>query len=354
MNRRIRTYALLLLSVGILLAALIHSQRDNRPGAAGDSGFDLPQGIHVVRIQMVEHGEAADLDLQLTPDGDWVLNRQHAANETAVRELIRILGDLSVWRPLSEAEKDRMMPILDQDGVRVRVYADTPLIRLPFGWRIGKQTAVVLDFLAGPDSECAKGTYMRATDSGQAYIVQRQGWPGGLRKVFDPRSQRWRDPVVLDLQPGQIDWIRVDWPGQPSDGFILKRDPQGAFTLLNLEKQPLTDNNLRMDRLMAYIHGISGLYVEDFLTDERLPALLDASAPQAFFILHTRTREGMENILSFYRIHSHAAGEDHLQAAGPYDPNRLLLRVNDEQWALARFVVFNRLMRSHRHFLAAE
>ncbi len=355
MIRPVKKYTWVLLSVALLLGVLIHSQQISRPGLPGDKDFALPQGTHLVRIQMTGPAGQANLDLQITPAGSWLLNHQHRANEMAVRELIRILGDLSVWRPLSEREKERILPMLDQDGVRVRVYAETPLIRLPFGWHIGKRSREVLDFLVGPDSDCAQGTYMRLTDTGQVFIVQRQGWPGGLRKAFDPGSQRWRDPVVLDLEPGQIDWIRVDWSGQPSEGFILKRDPHGTFTLFDLKKHSLPDTTLlHADRLMAYIYGFRGLYVEDFLTDETLSPVLDASAPQAFFTLKARTLEGKESMFSFYRIYSQAAGAQDLQAVGPYDPNRFLMQVNEEQWATARFVVFSRLMRSRRHFLATE
>lgn len=334
----------------LLLAAALFFTRSPRQStiAPGKSNFRLEAGADIVRIEMLDHNK---LKLVLEKDQNqvWWVNAEHKANEPAVRELISTLRNLSVRLPVPLSEKDSVNDRLDKEGLRVDVFELSYCIDLSPKIRLFKHFKRSKSFLTGANTPDGKSTYMRLLGSDVPFAVHVPGIEGGIGEIFSISELLWRDPVVVNLAPHQIKTIEVEFYDNSLESFVIDNG-QGYPVLIQAGK---TINSLRVNytRVRRYLESFTELHYERLLTGlEERTRTVEMKTPH-FLAIRITDVSGNEIVLHFFRRKLQAGTTQGLEAIGHTDPNRFFIQVNGQEFALAQYFVFSRIMRPFSHFV---
>jgi hypothetical protein len=145
-------------------------------------------------------------------------------------------------------------------------------------------------FRVGGVTPDERGTYMIMDGSRQPFVVHIPSWDGALRSRYTLQLADWRDRGFMNLKAEDITSVRVEYPQQKSQSFILNRNGD-KFTLTPVHPE------LR-DYPKTYRDGTA----ESFLT-----ALAEAAC------------EGFEN---------QYPGKDSIRSLVPFSQIRIQLRDN--------------------------
>ncbi|SDL98059.1 protein of unknown function [Catalinimonas alkaloidigena] len=184
--------------------------------------------------------------LERQPDGRWLLNQQYAAAPAKVELLLRTLRDLTVKRPLGQAERENMIRELAVEHRKVEVYQHGQLTKV---------------FFLGNETNDERGNYALMKGAEQPYVVYLPGFNGYLTPRFMIAGAEWRDKEVFRVPLASLRQIAVQYPKNPAAGFTLRQEG-GRLALDDL---PQADPQ----RLEAYAELFEkGLYVENYLSEQ--------------------------------------------------------------------------------------
>jgi hypothetical protein len=349
MNRK----SLILIAIAVTLgAAGLYFSLSGKQGSLQerDRNFRLEENAEVVRVEM-QRKTAEKLLLEKDADGIWHVNNAFRANESAVRELLGTLRHLNVRLPVSLAEQEQVNNALENDGVLVEIFARTYWINLPGDIRLIPRTKRVKRLLAGEDTPDNESTFMRLYRSRMPFAVHVPGVQGGLSDLFTLSESIWRDPVVLNLQAGQIKRVEVNFPEMESESFVI--DNQGAQPVLLQNGQPIELSIAGKTRLLRYLEAFTELHYEKLMTSPDDALRQQQMVSPHFLEIGVIDHLGRVTTLRFFRRKADEAELKTLAAATTADPNRFYLQVNEGEFARAQYFVFNRIMRPFSYFVTS-
>jgi hypothetical protein len=348
-SRLILVIALMLLILGTI-GFLLDRRATFSPG---EQNFRLEPGQHPDMIRISRPEEQDNILLERTSSGRWLLNQELDANESAVREAIRIISHLTVRQVVPLSEQEEVNKFLEEKGIRVEVYEEGYLIRLPFGSGIFPKEKKILDFLLGSDTPDGSSTYMRVTGANRAFIVHLPGWPDGVSKVFHAGMHVWRDPGIMSRSYQEVKVLKVNWTEKEEDGFLLSPGPDGRHELFFHNGIAVDTEKIDMAVLNRFLQDFYRLHYEKLLQEGEMPEHLARMPEHPFVTFAIKGDDDQDTLLleCFYSIPM-TDDEWSLAISPAYDPNRFYLRMNKEEWAIAQFYVFNRVMRPVGFFLS--
>jgi hypothetical protein len=343
-NNRFVIVAVLLLVLGVI----VFFSRGTQTGPARERDFRLERGQYVTRLELhAPDGEG--VRLERTRQG-WQLNGQTPANQPAIDDLLATLRNLIVRFPAPLAERSEVINEMATDGIRVQVFARRYWIPLPGNRGLLPGQRRVKSFDVGSDTPDGQSTYMLMQGAQTPYVLQVPGLAGGLREVFLPYEHLWRDPVVIHLEADRIRRVHALWPQQPHESFVLHHRGHGQVDLATLDGQEKRDDQIEPGRVQRFLESFTDLYYEQMVTGPA-EALRDSLMfEQPFMMLELEDQDGKVNKVTFFRrlppdgTAMPAPGRD-------FDPNRFYIRLDEDQYAIGQYFVFNRVMRPLSFFL---
>lgn len=310
--------------------------------------FSIRNDQEVVKIKFSRKAQST-LSLMLGPDGVWKLNDTLGANDAAVREVLGAFRQFAIRMPVQMAYRDSILQQIEQKGVLVEIFARRHLLRFSENIRLLPLTRRVNRFWVGPDNKDMLGTYMKDYRSNIPVIVHVPGKDGGVADLFETHDRIWRNPVVLNLAPGQIRHIAVIIHENPQESFDLEIT-RNAFVLEGAQQM---SKNATVDtaRVQRFIKSFTELYYRNLLDFHTDSQTLELKAEEPFFEIRVSDTFGKITHLKFYRKRVSPALQDTDPADYQFDPNEFIMYINQRDWALANYFVFNRIIRNYSFFL---
>lgn len=344
--QRTNVYLFLILA-GLLfiIAAVIfwysHSASTLR---AADSDFSMEPSLDILRIEIFSDQDNKEVVMEKDEQDRWILNNRYYANDLAIQQLIDLSNRLQVRSPVSLENRSQVEEMLNNRGVTVIFYVQAYRIHLGnlklFPYRRAYQS-----FIVGEDTPDGMSTYMRKAGSQIPFRVHVPTLERGIAFLFDPDEKEWRDPVIIDMPRNQISSITIRDFENPDDSYRLIRESADAFAFYHLdENEKMTDLDVDSLRLERFLQSFGDIHYETLLDEEQEQKRKKLMFEQPFMKVAVENRQGMEvSFTAFAR--TMPEGVDVLAGEVPPDPHRFYIRINEEEFALAQYYVFSRILR---------
>ena len=153
----------------------------------------------------------------LTRSGDtWKVNESYPARMSSVNPLLDAMRMVEIRYIPADKAMENVMENIDGTYIHAEVFDRSG--KLMKAYRVGGVT---------PDE---RGTYMIMDGSKQPFVVHIPSWDGALRTRYTLELADWRDRRFMNLDANDVMSVKVEYPQQKSQSFILERKGQD-FTL---------------------------------------------------------------------------------------------------------------------------
>jgi hypothetical protein len=343
MNKTKKGFLYFVVSLIIIVVSLyLYNNKDFSSSSNQGRNFSVSSYEKISKIVLSKASENA-VTLELTDDKSWVLNKEYQANNLAVNDLIRTTKNLSVNYPVAINERDSISSLLRNEGVRFDVYSRRYIISIG-RWKLFPFHRKINSFFVGDDVIDNNGTYMQIAKSDYPYIVHIPGYESGLNNTFIANHYEWRDPVVTNLTPSQIKKVKVQITSKEEESFIFINN-NGIFEFKDIENNQIPGFEFDIFKTQRFVAAFSELYFEKLIYGENLAEANKHMDTIPSFIIEL---EGINSKTTNLKIYSKILTANEKAELGitiNVDPNLFYLLINDNDYALARYFVFNRVFR---------
>lgn len=343
MNKKRISFLYFLVSLIIIVVSLyLYNNKDFSSSSNQGRNFSISSDEQISKIVLSKAFENA-ITLELTDDKSWVLDKEHQANNLAVNDLIRTAKNLSVNYPVAINERDSISSMLRNEGVRVDIYSRRYIISLG-SWKLFPFHRKISSFFVGDDVIDNHGAYMQIAKSDYPYIVHIPGYESGLNNTFIANHYEWRDPVVINLTPSQIKKVKVQISSKEEESFIFLNN-NGIFEFRDIENNQIPGFEFDVLKTQRFVSAFSELYFEKLIYGNNLAEANKHMDTIPSFIIEL---EGINSKLTNLKLYHKILTDNEKAELGveiDVDPNLFYLLINDNDYALARYFVFNRILR---------
>ncbi len=345
--RRLARYWVL--PVGALVLVFMW-QRFSEEKSSSLPAFGTGPNQEIVRVEM-KGGPDGELVLERQEDGPWVLNELHAANEPAVRELLTVLDEMAVRRPVSLGGRQEMDALFMEHGISVRVFAATYRLRLPLGIRLLPFRKLVRSMEVGPDAADGVGTAMRLAGEDVYYWVHLPGVEAGLRQVFGSGEDRYRSRLLLGLERGNVRTVSVVLPENRELSYSIQAGQNGKAQLSLYDGSLVQPEKLNLVRLSRFLRAFEDLYFDRPVKGEESVKRIAMMVPGPFMVLEISTHDGDHHRFECYR--RLPPPEINMDPATnvDFDPDRFYILTENGEYLLAHYYFFSHVLRPVSFFL---
>lgn len=349
MNKFFKTYRFFILAMILLVAGLLaYMFGGGQDAMERERDFRIKREMQVVRVEMTNENQQR-VTLEKKAQG-WVLNNNYPANEAAVEDLLATMRNLIVRFPVPLSQRQAVTQGFEQKGIEVDVFVKRYIIPLPGNTGLFARQRKARSIIVGEDTPDRQGTFMMLQQAENPFVVQVPGMAGGLREIFLPEEHLWRDPVLINLSPDNISEVKVIWPMDTVESFILRSENSSIEIFSSYSKQAIEKEKINHGRVENFLGGFTELYYEKMISGQAQAELDSMMFDLPFVILEIKQKGGQQATLAFHRRMQ--PDDSALQAVdSPYDPNRFYIRIAEGQYAMGQYFVFGRVMRKLSFFL---
>ncbi len=336
-----------IISVSLLLflvALMLWYANTHSTFRVGESDFSVSRNLDISMIHLSSKANDETVTMSLARDGQWYLNDNYPANESAVQQLLDVLVRLTIQQPVSLDKREDVNRMYVEQGVEVKVFAIDYHVKLGNKEFIPYERTAQSFWVAGnvPDGN---STYMKKPDTNVSFQIHVPGLNSGLFMFFDTNFKVWIDPVIIDVERNNIAQISVKVTGEPDESYHLKQTPDGTFSFWDYDTHT-EFTNLVIDtaRVLRFLSSFKGLHYESLLDDEEEELRRKTIFDNSFMEITITNKQGIETeFVSYRRLPQH---DELLQdTTMVYDPNRFYIQLHEDEYAIGQYYVFNRIMR---------
>lgn len=215
---------LLLLAVVVLgaVAFWVMKTDSSKGGGKAFSDFEIENTDEITKFVITEStGNVAEL----SKEGDiWRLNNEFQARPENVDLLLRTFKHIAVQSAVPSELKKTIVANMAARNKKVEIFVNGKLSKTYF---------------VGSPTKDHYGTYMLLEKNGrkssEPYVMHIPGFNGFLESRFFTNVNDWKYSGVFVYDPLDIAKIEVDFPGKPSDSYVVNQlakivsltDPEG-------------------------------------------------------------------------------------------------------------------------------
>lgn len=218
--------------------------------------------------------------ISLTRDGkDWRFNDTYKAHPNSVSLILQMLEKLEIKYIPTKTASQNAIKTLSSHGIKVELY--------------DQEDNKIKAFYIGGATSDERGTYMIMEGAEQPYVMHLPVWEGNLRTRFEkPQLDDWRDKIVFDYQPDDIEEISINYPKQKKNSFILTKKADGYNIQPINELTPRIDQALNPSMVQTFLSRFKGIYAEAFENNHPRKELIRRQVP--FCVIYIRKTDGSE------------------------------------------------------------
>ena len=169
-----------------------------------DLNFSVSDTSSVDRI-LIEPVFGQKADLIRMKEGGWKVNDKFKVAPVLMDVLLSTIRNIEMLRPLAKSEAITALEGMEKRGRKVSVFVNGNLYKV---------------YQLGDDAPGNKGTYIKLED-GDSYVAYLRGFNGFLSPRYDVDENEWRDRLLFDWKPGQIESVKINYKRMPSESISL-------------------------------------------------------------------------------------------------------------------------------------
>jgi len=225
--------------------------RDHKVFNDQATNFTVRDTAAIGRIFLANNnGDRVSLD---RTDTGWLVDKQYPALEAHVQNLLRTLVSQEVQGPVPKKAFNTVVQDMAGNAIKCELY--------------NRQGKLMRRFFIGLETYNYTGTYMLMDGAEAPYIVQIPGFTGLLTPRYSPMPLFWRDRLVMNHPPADIQSVSVRYPLANINNFAVSWDGKDTNSLVvNLPaemnfggRKPITG------KTRAYLNFYTNLYGEAYL-----------------------------------------------------------------------------------------
>jgi hypothetical protein len=340
MKRKIGLYVIVLVLAGVTAYTLMKkAKRSTLDTDSASFAYNDTASISKIHILLKSGSEVS---LERNKNGEWWVNGKYPARKSNVKLLLYTLKQVAVKYPVSDKAMTTAIQSISTKGKRVEFFKGDKKVRV---WYIGGTTSDQL------------GTYMVLGDNEsdekaeQPYITYIPGFEGFLNSRFYTDYNDWKSNVLISTTPPQMESVTVEHTGMPDSSFVINVLGVNKFTLTDLNKHVI--NKPDTFAIKQYLAYCSDLGIDGFLTGKSTPEIDSVKRTKPFTTITIRLKNGYEQKMKLFS--KKVVPDEVDQTLGVKllkDPNHAYILFNkDQEFGLAQYLVFGKLIQSREYFL---
>lgn len=300
--------------------------------------------FEIVRITMISQHTKQKIVLENDNTGIWQLNQQYMADESAVEEVKQTLYRMQIKRPVKASLQQKINNELNTKGIKTSIYIKAYLINLG-DVKLLPYTRKHQTFVAGDNTDDNTGTYIKNASSDKLYQAYIPGVERGISSLFNTNVKLWKNPVIIDVKKEKIESVTMHFLFNPKESYVLKRDENNEFSFFSFEKthQKMeidTDTNKTERFLQSFENVRYESLMDDALEKERKELMITEPVVK---LSVTKTDGTSKHLTIFERKN---LDEKLFKLGGiTTDPDRFYIQLENGDFVVAQFYVFNRIIR---------
>lgn len=318
------------------------------------SDFSVTDTASITKLFIADKNNH-EVTLVRTPEG-WFVNGNKKAQTAKVNSFLKTLADLEVRSPVPLAARNNVITRMATLAKKLEVYQVVPRIRLFNMIRLFPHEKNTKTYYVGDATQDNMGTFMLMEGAEEPYVVYIPGFRGFVSARYSANEDDWRDYTIFNAKIGDIASIKMEFPGDPGQSYLLKTGKDNTVDLISLASQ---EKESRFDtvRVLNFMTSFADIRFESPLNNLLKKSFIDSVEATVPSTIITLTREGGEvNTVKLFPKPSFASLYDQEGAAlEPYDLDRAYAVVNHgEDFVLVQYFVFDKITRKLDYLLGKE
>lgn len=307
-----------------------------------DRDFAFTDTAALTRIRISDKNGACS-DVVRTNKG-WIVNGLYTCRSEALLNIMEVIKRVEVKSPLSAEQTPVILKSMSTSALKVELFCASNPVRV---------------YYVGFETEDGEGNYMLLENTTnkinfeQPYICFIPGFKGYLRPRFIADPQEWRDRLVINASPEDLQTVKVEYfDGAHADSsFEIELHSTTKFSLRTLNGKTLNYNNEAMRQYLKYFMNIN---YERLITSKNLKREDSLKHSTPFAKVQVTNRLKQVKSFVFYRAPFTGKVNPEIGITYTYDPDRCYLNFeNGSEWAIVQYFVFGKWMVSPLYFLNA-
>ena len=224
--------------------------------------------------------------LSLSDDGTWLANGKFPVREWSMNKILAAVEKIRIQYIPPKEEHKKIFNDIESNSIHVEVY-DKGGKKLK-GYRIGGEP---ID---------GRGSYMIQDGTDQPYVMRVPYNEGSLKPVFEPNLLDWRDKAILREKASSIQEIRLDYPRQKNESFVMSRKADGYSIQPLYPTTPLNNDNIVVERVEEFLEQFELVYGEAIISQQELEETVEFRVP--FCALTIVRNDGSEISVDFHAV----------------------------------------------------
>jgi hypothetical protein len=286
--------------------------------------------------------------------GKWLVNDKYPGSKANIELLLGTMLGLQVKETVPKAAMENVIKDLAAVSVKVEIYQWKYRVNLFDIVRLFPREKLTKVYYVGGPIQSNRGSFMIMEHSSVPFVVYLPGLRGFVTPIYSPIEKYWRDFSVFKKSIQQIETVRLEFPGDPSNSFEIKNDENMNLRLISLaDNQPIpVFDTLKAMNFLASFRNINFEAILNDMDPHRKDSIV-ATAPYCIISL-TDTGHVTQSIRTFRKGAVPGTMDDFGKPA-PYDLDRLYALVNDgKDFTFIQYFVFDKILRPKSFFLKQQ
>jgi hypothetical protein len=345
---------LLVVLVLIVAAAVLVLTNSTSTLRKSESNFAIDDTSALTKIFIADKNNR-EIILSRDTSGTWLVNG-NLAQPAKISSFLETLSELEVKYPVPLVARNNVITRMATLAKKVEVYQVKPLISIFGKVRLFSKERLVKTYYVGDVTADNQGTFMLMEGSEQPYVVHIPNFRGFISARYSALEYEWRDYTVFHAGIGEIKSVKVEFPAEPQQSFLLEVGEDRSVQLTSLpDSQPV--QGFDTIRVLNFMTAFADIRFESLLNgqvDRQVIDSVTATRPSTLITLTTR-----KNITSHVKIFYKPGFGRLYKADGallePFDLDRAYALVNDDKdFVLIQYFVFDKVTRTLGYLQGVE
>jgi len=282
--------------------------------------------VHFIRLTD-EQGNIVELKRD---EKSWSLNDEHKARPDAVNILLSTIRKVTVRAPVSQNQMKSVLKNIISNHTLVEIYDDSESLLKSY-------------YVGGPDKDHT-GTNMLMKGSSRPFITHIEGFHGFLTTRFFTNELEWRHRGVFEYKADNIQRIDIRHPDAPQHNVSIEATESGYAVSAGQAMAPVSQLDTFM--LSAYLKNYERVHFESF-EETKTTMFMDSVLQKGhLFEISLATKGGEIRNVKGYRKPIKEGYDLLKDMPTDYDIDRFYLLIDDKQFVICQYILFDPLLMS--------
>lgn len=335
-----------LISLGIIVIAAVSLYSAKESLFRSDLDFSITDTSSITQVFMVDK-RGNQVTLSHPSAGVWMVNAQHKANNDNVQILLQTIQNMEVKSPVPHSLYNNVIGRMAANAVKVEIYQRVFLINVFELLQLLPVVKKTQCFYVGDNTQDLLGTYMIREGAEYPYIMHIPGFNGYLTTRFSPLEKDWRDHTICNISFTDLQSLSIVYDEHPEESFtVKKKDYQVAVMRAGNPQAAIAIDTANVFRLLSSFRNIR---YEVLANDYPLKDSVLKTAP--FAVIDIQTMQGQKLQLKAYKRKGAGIVSEMNETIREIDPDRFNLLINNQDFVLAQYYVFDRIFTTYTALL---